>query len=55
MTLIVPRFAIKKSKNLNTVIECSFNDVEFSLRAKNAAFDENFTSRYSRLTKVAKN
>ena len=53
--LIVPRFTLKKNKNLGTTVNYLFEEDSFQMSAVNAYVNENSTVQYSRLLKIGKN
>lgn len=52
--LILPRFAVRKSKNLNTTVHFAFEGDHLCLEAANAYATESSTIQYAMLTKVVK-
>ena len=51
---ILPRFTLKKAKNLNTTVNYSFDTDCFHIQSTNAYVAEALTIQYSLLTKVEK-
>ncbi|MBO5907859.1 MAG: YcxB family protein [Clostridia bacterium] len=49
---IAPRISLKKNKALGSVIEYSFSETTFTVKAKNKYIDESSTLRYSSIEKI---
>lgn len=52
--LILPRLTLKKSKQLNTVVEYAFSEDSFEMHAKNDYIDDSTTAKYTALYKIGK-
>ena len=52
---ILPRFLIKKAKNLNSIVRYSFDTDNFRTNTVNAYLEESTTVQYSFLSKICKN
>ena len=53
--VILPKYVLKKTKILNTVIEYKFTDGEIFISVNNESIEEKTSMRYSMLQKAAKN
>jgi hypothetical protein len=53
--VILPKYVLKKTKILNTVIEYKFTDGEIFISVNNESIEEKTSMKYSMLQKAAKN
>lgn len=53
--VILPKYVLKKTKILNTVIEYKFTDGEIFIAVNNESIEEKTSMKYSMLQKAAKN
>ena len=53
--VILPKYVLKKTKILNTVIEYKFTDGEIFIAVNNESIEEKTSMKYSMLRKAAKN